>query len=403
MRGRTTISNDNIARPDLNALGDDAFRARLRDWLKDYYPPELRQDERRPFLRLRGADQIRWSRLLLEHGWRAPSWPREYGGMGISFRKQVIYVEEFDRASVARVLDFGEHQLGPVLFAYGTDAQKREYLPRILNCKHMWCQGYSEPNAGSDLAGLRTKAERVGDELIVSGQKIWTSHADDSTHIALLVRTGRYPKKQQGISFLLVSLDAPGITIRPIANLAGESEFCEVFFDDVRVPKANLVGELDQGWTVAKALLGHERIWLGSSALAGKALGLADRLIKELNLAADQGVMDRFAQLTADLHDYRILYREICDRAADDGAPGPEASVLKVYISELLQRITEFNIEIAGEYGGVIGDVQLGHTLTDLHWQFMMARPVSIYGGTNEVQRDIVARTVLGMETVRAT
>jgi alkylation response protein AidB-like acyl-CoA dehydrogenase len=388
---------ETVSRENLNELTDERFRQRLRDWLAAHYPAELRQDHRRPFLRLRGDDLRNWLKLLHAHGWRAPAWPREYGGMGLSFRKQLIYQEEMERASVARIIDNGETQLGPTLIHHGSEAQRAHYLPRILACDDIWCQGYSEPNAGSDLASLRTRAERDGDDFIVTGQKTWTTHATDGTHIFTLVRTGNYAKKQQGISFLLIDLKAPGVSVRPLLNIAGEEEFCEVFFDRVRVPAANLVGPLDQGWTVAKALLGHERIWLGSAALAGKALALARQLMRELDLGDDVGVADRLAALSADLHDYQLLYAEICDRVAEQGAPGPEVSVLKVYVSELLQRITEFSADIVAEYGGVVGDVRIGDTVTDLHWQLMMARPVTIYAGCNEVQRDILAKSVLGL------
>ncbi|RJF91696.1 acyl-CoA dehydrogenase family protein [Noviherbaspirillum saxi] len=389
---------DLIERQALAEMPDEAFRLRFRTWLEQHYPQEWRQDHRRPFLRLRGEDLRYWLRLLNEHGWRAPAWPREYGGMGLSFRKQLIYYQETERIGVARIIDNGETQLGPTLIHCGTEEQRRYYLPRILDCDDVWCQGYSEPGAGSDLASLRTQAVRDGDSFVVSGQKIWTTHATEGTHIFTLVRTGRYEKKQQGISFLLIDLKAPGVTIRPIPNIAGEDEFCEVFFDAVRVSADNLVGELDQGWNVAKALLGHERVWLGSPALAAKALELAESLVTEIGFAADVGVTDRLAALQADLHDYRLLYADICNSIAEkEQQPGPEVSVLKVYISELLQRITEFNVEIASEYGGVMGDVQIGSMLTDLHWQLMMARPVTIYAGANEVQRDILAKAVLQM------
>jgi alkylation response protein AidB-like acyl-CoA dehydrogenase len=382
-----------------DAMDDDAFRALLRGWLEANFPREYQQDYRRPFLRLRRDDHIRWLRMLNDAGWRGPAWPRAYGGMGLSFGKQLIYNEEFERMGVARVLDNGETQLGHVLMRYGTEEQKKTYLPKILSCETVWAQGYSEPGAGSDLASLRCKAERDGDHFVVNGQKIWTSHANDATHIFCLVRTGTYEKKQLGISFLLIDLTTPGITVRPIINLAGEDEFCEVFFDDVRVPAENLVGELDKGWTIAKALLGHERIWLGSPVLAGRALGLAEHMVAELGLTDDPGISDRLARLTADLHDYRRLYAHICDQAAAGGELGPDVSALKVYVSELLQRLTEFNVELAGEYGGAIGDVTVGETVVDPHWQVMMSRPVTIFGGCNEIQRDIMARTVLGLKT----
>lgn len=384
---------------------DDAdFRAEFRAFLAEHYPAELKQDFHRPFRRLRGEPANDWLRTLQAHGWRAPAWPRESGGMGLSFRKQLIYHEELEHAGVARIIDLGETQLGPTIIKMGSPEQSEHYLPRILNCEHVWCQGYSEPNAGSDLASLRTSAELDGDEFVVNGQKIWTTHANDSTHIFTLVRTGKFEKKQQGISFLLIDLDTPGISIRPIINLAGEDEFCEVFFENVRVPKANLVGELHQGWAVAKALLGYERVWIGSPALAGKALALGEHLVQQLGLEDDRGVMDELAQLQADLHDYRLLYSRTCDAIADSGkAPGPEVSMLKVYASELLHRLTEFNVEVGAEYGAVVGDVAIGGDSTadmqaDLYWQLMMARPVTIFAGANEIQRDILAKTVLGLQ-----
>ncbi len=384
---------------------DDAdFRAEFRAFLAEHYPAELKQDFHRPFRRLRGEPANDWLRTLQVHGWRAPAWPRESGGMGLSFRKQLIYHEELEHAGVARIIDLGETQLGPTIIKMGSPEQSEHYLPRILNCEHVWCQGYSEPNAGSDLASLRTSAELDGDEFVVNGQKIWTTHANDSTHIFTLVRTGKFEKKQQGISFLLIDLDTPGISIRPIINLAGEDEFCEVFFENVRVPKANLVGELHQGWAVAKALLGYERVWIGSPALAGKALALGEHLVQQLGLEDDRGVMDELAQLQADLHDYRLLYSRTCDAIADSGkAPGPEVSMLKVYASELLHRLTEFNVEVGAEYGAVVGDVAIGGDSTadmqaDLYWQLMMARPVTIFAGANEIQRDILAKTVLGLQ-----
>jgi alkylation response protein AidB-like acyl-CoA dehydrogenase len=211
-----------------------------------------------------------------------------------------------------------------------------------------------------------------------------------------LVRTGNFPKKQQGISFLLIDLRSPGVRIRPIVNLAGEDELCEVFFDEVRVPVSDLVGEIDQGWAVAKSLLGHERLWLGSPAMARSALQIATRLVREAGLADDLGVTDRLAQLQADLHDYCALYTSLCDRVADHGAePGPEASMLKVYVSELMQRTVQFSVDVAAEHGGQTGDVRFGDWLTDLHWPYMMARPTTIYAGCNEVLRDLLAKTVL--------
>ncbi|MFA7556063.1 MAG: acyl-CoA dehydrogenase family protein [Spongiibacteraceae bacterium] len=378
-------------RKNLNALTDDAFRIRFREWLAEYYPKKWTQSHHRPHLRFHGEEMRAWLKTLNDHGWRAPDWPQEYGGLGLSFRKLLIYKEELNRINAGRIVDNGETQLGPTIMKFGTDKQKAYYLPRILNSDDHWAQGYSEPNAGSDLASLSTKADLQGDNFIVNGQKTWTTFANECTQIYMLVRTGRFEKKQQGISFLLIDLKTPGITINPIQNIAGESELCEVFFDDVVVPKENLVGELHQGWTIAKSLLGHERIWLGDPSMAIRALALSQQLVIELNKQSDPVVMDQLAVLTADLHDYQGLYADTCDRVADTGEIGSEASMLKVYASELLQRISEFNVEIAGEYAVASGDIMVGKTNINLMWQVMMTRPTTIYAGCNEVQRDILA------------
>ena len=379
----------------LDDLDDAEFRARWRDYLAANYPAEWRQDARRPFLRIHGDNAAWWFRKLNADGWRAPGWPREIGGMGLSFAKQLIYREELEAAHVARFLDHGESLLGPVLLQYGTHEQRDRLLPRLLAWQDVWCQGYSEPGSGSDLASLRTEAVLDGDAFVINGQKTWTTHASESTHIFMLVRTAKGPRKQAGISFLLAPMDLPGITIRPIVNIAGEDEFCEVFFDDVRVPKGNLVGEIDQGWTVAKALLGHERIFLGSPALAANALDMAEKIADALGLGDDAVVQDGLAGLGIELFALRALYAQTCDAIAAGGHPGPEVSILKIGASELTQRISEYATMIAAEYGGVVGDVAIGTMVADLHWQMMLSRPMTVYGGSSEIQRNIVAKTVL--------
>ena len=373
-----------MTQPDLDTLDDAAFRQRWRDYLAANYPADWRQDARRPFLRIHGDDAAWWFRKLNADGWRAPGWPREIGGMGLSFAKQLIYRDELERARVARFLDNGEAMLGPVLLQYGTPEQRDRLLPRVLAWEDVWCQGYSEPGSGSDLASLRTEAVRDGDDFVVNGQKIWTTHAGEATHIFLLVRTNKSARKQAGISFLLAPMDLPGITVRPIVNIAGEDEFCEVFFDDVRVPADNLVGEVDQGWTVAKALLGHERIFLGSPALASNALDMAEAIADALGIAEDAVVSDGLAGLGIELFALRALYAQGCDAIAAGGHPGPEVSILKIGASELTQRISNYANQVAAEYGGVVGDVRIGSMVADLHWQMMLSRPMTIYGGSSE-------------------
>lgn len=386
---------------DWNSVSDDAFRLAFRQWLTDNYPPDWRQDAIRPFRRLSGADKVRWLRMLHDAGWRAPSWPREHGGMGLSFSKQLIYVQELELQRASRIVDFGEQMLGPIVMTFGSAAQKAHILPRILNCEEVWCQGYSEPNAGSDLASLRTAAILDGDEFVVNGQKIWTTYAQDATHIFALVRTGQFARKQQGISFLLIDLQSPGVQIRPIMNIAGEQEFCEVFFADVRVPVQNLLGTLNEGWTIAKTLLGHERIWVGSPGMCRAALALARQLIETLGLSDDTRTVDQLTELAADLHDYEALYDEICTDAAARGEIGPHVAMLKVLATELQQRICEFVSTLSQECSGVVGATQIGDLELDVHWTLMMSRPITIFGGANEVQRDILAKAVLGLPGAR--
>lgn len=378
---------------DLRAMPEDEFRTEFRAWLQAIYPEAWRYDSRRPFRRLRGGEWREWVGMLDHHGWRCPAWPEAYGGLQLSFRKQVIYQEELERIRAARVIDLGEVQLGPTLMIHGSEAQKREFLPRIRTGEHVWCQGYSEPNAGSDLAALSTSAVREGDIFRVTGQKIWTTHADEATHIFALVRTAKTGPKQHGITFLLMDMASPGVTVRPIRNLAGEQEFCEVFFDGVEAPVANVVGPIDGGWTVAKALLGYERVWIGSPALAGRALALCRELLQARG--SDQGFLDRYAELAADLHDVSALYRQTCDAIGEDEEPRPETSMLKILSSDLLQRITEFNVELAAEAAGFADGAAIGDIRTDIAWQYYMARPTTIFAGANEIQKNILARAML--------
>lgn len=377
----------------LDSLTDEAFRARFRAWLEAVYPETWRATTERPFRRLRGEEVRAWIALLNKGGWRAPAWPRAYGGLGLSFAKQVIYHEELDRLGAARVIDLGEVQLGPTLIAHGSEEQKARYLPGILGGEHLWCQGYSEPGAGSDLAALSTTAVRRGDRLIVNGQKIWTTHANESTHVFALVRTSREERRQDGITFLLMEMDRPGIKVRPIKNLAGEDEFCEVFFDDVEASMDDVVGEVGRGWTVAKALLGHERIWIGSPGLAGRTLALSRRLIETLD--APPELKTRYADLAIDLHGLRALYARICSAVNEGRKPGTEVSMLKVMASELQQRASQLNLDLGGGLAAMASPVEINGLTLDLPWQFQMSRPQAIFAGANEVQRNVLAKAML--------
>lgn len=378
---------------DRNAMTDDAFRQEFRAWLNAHYPPEWR---RAIVLRLQGEDERRWLRMLHDHGWRLPGWPKAFGGMGLSLSKQLIYHEELERHHAARFLDSGGMLLGPVLIKYGNPEQQRRYLPEIARGDVLWAQGYSEPNSGSDLASLRTTAVRDGDHYVINGTKIWTTMVMFARRMFLLARTAQTGRKQEGISFFLLDLDTPGISIRPIQNLAGDIEFGQVFLDNVRIPAENLVHNEGEGWQVAKALLGDERIFTGSPTLPRHAFALFERLTAALGVADDPATQVLHASLFCDLHDLDALYAAVAG-AAVRGTASPEAmSMLKVLSTELFQRISDATLQIAGPYAGVWGASEIGSQIEDLRKVFMIARPSSIYGGANEIQRDIIARSILG-------
>ena len=377
---------------DLNDLPDEDFRAAVREFVVANYPPDMRN----PPHRLHWAEAKPWYMALSRQGWLAPAWPREHGGLALSAAKQLLMMEEFERHGVARSPDQGLVMLGPLLIRYGTQAQKDRFLPRILAGEDVWCQGYSEPGSGSDLASLRTEAVRDGDDWIVNGQKTWTTLASDANWIFLLVRTDKAAKKQEGISFLLVPLHLPGVTVRPIINLELHDEFCEVFFDDVRVPAENLVGEVNKGWSMAKALLGFERIYLGSARQSAYALGRLRQLAERMGQFDDAAFVDRYTQLRLDLADHKALFEVYAEKLRTGETLGPDVSLLKIHQSELYQRITDVMLEIAGENAGLLDPIG-GNRELHPTGMFMQARPTTIYGGSSEIQRGIIAKNVLSL------
>jgi len=376
---------------DWNALDTDDFRALVRSFFEQNYPEALRYPKRR----LRWAEIRDWTLKLSAQGWLAPSWPVRYGGMGLAPEKLIAFIEEQERHGVARAPDMGVTMVGPLLIQHGTEAQRAHYLPRILSCDDIWCQGYSEPNAGSDLASLRTEAVEDGDDFIVNGQKTWTTLAQDATHIFLLVRTDKAAKKQEGISFLLADMRTPGITVRPIRNIAGNEDFCEVFFDNVRVPRNQRVGELNKGWTIAKALLSFERIFLGSPKQSQYALARVREAADLLGLADDPVFTDRYTQLALDVADLSTLYARFVEQVKRGETLGPDVSMLKLFATETYSRLANLLVEIAGASGGVPGDIDVDDSSIDVLTTFYNARPATIYGGSNEIQRNILASNVL--------
>jgi alkylation response protein AidB-like acyl-CoA dehydrogenase len=378
---------------ELHALDEGAFRATVRRFFSEYYPADLRHVSRR----LHWHEIRHWYMTLSAHGWLAPSWPVEHGGMGLPPAMLVAFIEEQEAYGVARMPDQGLINLGPMLIAHGTPQQQRRWLPPILAGENVWCQGYSEPNAGSDLAALRTEAVLSGDQFVVNGQKIWTTLAQDATHMFMLVRTGKFARRQEGISFLLVDLATPGVTVRPILNIAGEDELCEVYFDNVRVPAENLVGQLHDGWTLAKSLLSHERIFIGSPKTCDYAMTQLRQLARASGQDADPVFEARLAQLLLDVADLRALYShyaEVVKRGDDLPA---SVSLLKIWASETYGHISTALMELAGDDGGAWGRVRVGEETVSPLAPLMNSLVTSIYGGTNEIQRNIVARQVLGL------
>ncbi len=377
---------------DALPANDHDFRLHVREWLAANFPPELRF----PTRRLDFRQAMAWHRTLAAKGWVAPGWPREYGGMGLSAYQQVMFSEELDRAGVVVIPNFGITMLGPLLLRFGTAEQKAQYLPKILSGEHLWCQGYSEPGAGSDLASLRTSAEPDGDDWVINGQKIWTTMAQQANRIFLLVRTDKSVKKQNGISFLLVPMDSPGITVRPIDNIGGYSEFAEVFFDNVRVPRTAMVGEVNQGWTMAKALLGAERILLGSPKLAKFPLQRLEALARTFGLLDEPVFRARFVRLAMEVEDMVALYVRLLEVLRRGAVLGEEVSVLKLAVTELFQQVTDLMLEAAGEYGGTDAVLPLadGSSLKPVN-PYYLSRPATIYGGSSEVQRNILAKALL--------
>jgi alkylation response protein AidB-like acyl-CoA dehydrogenase len=391
----------------------EQFREVVRAFLAEHLPAgwagmgSLDRDEADAFT-------LQWRRLLHEHGLLGITWPTEYGGGGRTKLEQVVLAEEFARARVplGRVTDTTSiKMLGNTLLRWGTEAQKQRFIPRILSGDDVWVQGYSEPEAGSDLAGLRLSARRDGGEWVLNGQKIWTSRAMEGNWMFLLARTDADAPKHRGISFLLCPLDIPGVEVRPITTLTGEAEFCEVFFTDARIPLENIVGEVDGGWAVANSLLGHER---GEEAATNPILFRAelDRMIclaREHGRDRDPLIRDRLAWCYTKVETMRFLGYRILTQYLRDGAIGPEASISKLYWSEYHQHAIDLALAILGADALVRhGRRPYRHFRTDepgavnstnswIDVFLLNARSGTVYAGTSEVQRNIIGETILGL------
>ncbi|GAB1257057.1 acyl-CoA dehydrogenase family protein [Aurantivibrio plasticivorans] len=391
----------------------DEFRASTRAWLEENCPASMRtpmpEDEvvwggRNPTFK--NPDSKVWLDRMAKKGWTTPTWPSAYGGGGLSKEENIILQQELARIKARPALNsFGISMLGPVLLEYGSEEQKMEHIPKIIRGEIRWCQGYSEPGAGSDLAALGTKAERDGDDFIINGQKIWTSYANLSDWIFCLVRTDSTVAKHSGISFILFDMGSPGVSTRPIPLISGASPFCETFFDNVRVPATNLVGELNSGWTIAKRLLQHERTMisgfgLGRARPGAKALTL-DEAAKTYSgdgeTITDAGLRDRIAQFMIDSEAFAYTSRRSIEEAKQSAGPNATSSMLKYYGTELNKRRLELMVEVMGNQGlGWEGDGFEGEELSVTR-QWLRSKGNSIEGGTSEVQLNVIAKRVLGL------
>jgi alkylation response protein AidB-like acyl-CoA dehydrogenase len=384
---------------------DLAFQREVRQFLQEAWDPELA--ERCQNLATMKEGVVEWQHRLHRKGWMAPHWPVEYGGTDWTVTQRFIYNSERALAGAPEAVAFGVTMVASVIIAYGSEAQKQRFLPRILSSEDWWCQGYSEPGAGSDLASLKMRADREGDEYVLNGSKIWTTYAQYADWIFCLVRTDSSGRKQEGITFLLIDMKSPGITVRPIKTIDGFHHLNEVFFDKVRVPVENRIGEEGKGWTYAKALLVHERLSIAEVADSKRALSEVRELARiEVNggnsLLADPLFARRLTDIEINLMALEFTELRALASIAEGKPPGPESSLLKLQGTQVQQAIQELRMDVAGYYSGTLqgglSAEQLGHAYADFAQKaYFRGRASTIYGGSNEVQKNITAKFVLGL------
>ena len=397
---------------DLNFTPEEeAFRSEVQTFLKDKLPARI-ANKVKAGQRLTKEDQSEWHALLNERGWYANHWPQEWGGPGWTPVQKFIFDNECALAGGPRIVPFGVNMLGPVLIKYGNEAQKRYWLPRILSGADWWCQGYSEPGAGSDLASLKTTAVRQGDHYIVNGQKTWTTQGQHANMIFCLVRTDRDAKPQEGISFLLVDMNTPGVELRPIRTLDGDREVNEVFFTDVKVPVENLVGEENKGWTCAKYLLTYERTGIAGVGFSVAALEklkvVAHKVLRNGRpLAEDPLFATRMAKVEIDLENMKTTNLRVIAAVAGGGVPGAESSMLKIRGTEIRQEILSLIRRAMGPYALPFieeaqyegyADAPVGpKEAATAAANYFNYRKLSIFGGSNEIQKNIISKMILGL------
>jgi alkylation response protein AidB-like acyl-CoA dehydrogenase len=376
---------------DLNYSAEElSFRDEVRSWLQKNLPADLREKVAN-YEHLSREDLLRWHGILAKKGWVAPAWPKEWGGTGWNVVQRYIFEEELGYVGSPPLIPFGLTMCAPVLLQFGTEEQKKRFLPRIYNGDDFWCQGYSEPGSGSDLASLKTKAVREGDHYVVNGQKIWTTLGHYADWIFCLVRTDpTVEKRQEGISFLLIDMKTPGITVRPLILMDGAHEVNEVFFDDVKVPVGNLVHKEGKGWTVAKYLLGYERMNTGRIGASKRELAKLKEFASSRNIS-DIRFKDRLSRLEVELMALEITNLRFLDQMRRTGQPpGADVSMLKIKGTEIQQGLTELMMQAedpanARELAGSLGP------------RYCSMRKTTIYAGSNEIQRNIIAKMTLGL------
>jgi hypothetical protein len=371
-----------------------AFRIEVRTWLDANLPAALRSRTTRP----PPAELMPWYRMLSHKGWIAPHWPKRYGGMGATLNEQIIMTEELARIGAPHLPVQGLNHIGPILMEFGTEAQKATHLPPIIAGSVIWAQGYSEPGAGSDLASLSTRATLDGDRFVVKGHKIWTTWAHHSDWMFALVRTDPQAQpRHAGISFLLIDLHSPGVTVRPIRTIAADDEFAEVFLDEVVVPAGNLVGKLNDGWRIANALLGHERIGTSNPQFVLTALERIKTMARASGIIADPAFQDRLAAASINVTALSALFSHAVELSNHEQSPGPESSIIKIVGSELLQSLNELLVEAAGGHATADRLFETDSGAVDAAVPFLFSRRVTIYGGSSEIQRNVLARRVLNL------
>ena len=385
-----------------------AFRGEVRDWIAQAMPEPIREKAAEGG-HFEKDEIMAWHKILYAKGWVAPGWPKECGGTGWDVARRFIFQEECIRAGTPVLSPFGLTMVGPLIIQYGSDEQKERFLPKILSGEEVWCQGYSEPNAGSDLAALQLRADRDGDFYVLNGQKTWTTYAQRADWIFVLARTSQEGKKQAGISFLLADIhNTPGIEVKPSLTTGGTLAFSETWFKDARVPVENRVGPENAGWTMAKALLGHERTAIGGVAESGRWLQICKRAARETplgdsTLMADSAFRRRLARVEMRRRAVEMANMRILAAAQLGRAPGPESSILKIVGTEVYQEITEVTMDAMGHAAMGWQDTPEQIMPKFLQWvpsEFNYLRAATIYGGSNEIQRNIISKAVLRLPQI---